>query len=69
MAASDTLLTWRKSRYCGNATCVEVALAGTDVWVRDRTGRVLRFSRAAWLEFLEGVRSGEFGGTLPPRHG
>ena len=47
---------WRTSSRSGGAgECVEVATAGTQVWVRDskdRDGAVLRFSAADWQAFL-----------------
>jgi len=56
-------LSWHRSRRCGDGACVEVAVFGDEVWVRDSkdpTGPVLRFSRAEWAAFLDGVRGGEF---------
>lgn len=56
---------FRHSRFStgANATCVDVAVHGTTVAVRDSkdpTGPVLRFSFAEWRVFLRGVRAGEF---------
>ena len=57
---------WRKSTRSdnGGASCVEVAknLPGV-VGVRDskdRSGPVLAFAPSVWVEFLDGVRAGEF---------
>ena len=57
--------TWRRSRACQGAdsTCVEVALTGQEVWVRDSkdpAGPGLRFTAAEWRAFLAGARAGEF---------
>jgi len=51
-----TDMNWRKSSYSGNggSSCVEVASDGAVV-VRDttdRTGPVLAFSSAAWLQLV-----------------
>jgi hypothetical protein len=56
---------WRRSSYCANGNCVEVAFLGTDVLVRDsknQDGPMLRISFADWNIFLDGVRGGEFDG-------
>jgi hypothetical protein len=51
---------WRKSSYSGNGgnDCVEVGRAGGAVAVRDtkdRDGRTLTFSVAAWARFTASV--------------
>jgi RNA polymerase sigma factor (sigma-70 family) len=54
---------WRKSSRSGSTGCVEVAFINGQVAVRDSkdpNGPTLRFSTAAWAEFLEGVRRGDF---------
>jgi hypothetical protein len=56
-------LDWQKSSYCGNSTCVEVALAETYVAVRDSkniTQSALVYSREEWTAFLAGAKDGEF---------
>ena len=54
---------WRTSTLCDLNGCVEVALLGDRVAVRDandRTGPVLVFTAAEWEAFVGGVRGGEF---------
>jgi Domain of unknown function (DUF397) len=54
---------WRKSRRSGANGCVEVALKGGQVAVRDsknRQGPVLTFTPAEWTAFIQGARDGEF---------
>lgn len=53
---------WVKARRCDSATCVEVAIEGEQIWVRNSQApqRLVRFTRQEWLVFLEAVRRGEF---------
>jgi hypothetical protein len=51
---------WRKSTKCDSGTCVELALINDDVHVRDAEATVVKVSRTAWSEFVEGVKLGEF---------
>jgi hypothetical protein len=64
MTLQHRALTWRKSTRSGAAGhCVEVASAAAAVFVRDSkdvTGPVLEFGRDGWMEFVAGVRAGEF---------
>ena len=64
MAKLDpTHLVWRKSSRSGTSNCVEVALCGSSVLVRDSkdpSGPVLAFSSEEWEAFLAGARRGEF---------
>lgn len=56
-------LTWRSAAACGAGSCVEVALFGAEVLVRDSkhpSGAVLRYSLDEWAAFADGVRLGEF---------
>jgi Domain of unknown function (DUF397) len=58
-------LTWRRSSYCANSSCVEVANLGNQVAVRDSKDheqRYLFFTTTEWNAFLDGARSGEFDG-------
>lgn len=62
---------WRRSSFStgSDATCVEVAVHGSAVAVRDSKdpdGPVLRFTSAEWRVFLLGVRADEF--ELPADH-
>ena len=63
MARSTEQLVWRRSRRCGNATCVEIARIGEDYLIRDSKHpevEPLRFSAAEWNSFADAVRNGEF---------
>lgn len=56
---------FRKSSFCDDMTCVEVAaVPGGDILVRDtkndEDGPVLRFTAKEWVDFLNGVTAGEF---------
>ncbi|WP_344441379.1 DUF397 domain-containing protein [Kitasatospora nipponensis] len=55
-----TAARWRKSIGSGDTNCVEVAIGGPVVGVRDTkdrgTGPILAFEPAAWAVFLDGVR-------------
>jgi len=66
MHASDlSTATWRRSsRSTDTANCVEVAVAGSAVGVRDSKdpdGAVLVLPAAAWTRFVAAVRSGGLG--------
>jgi hypothetical protein len=55
---------WRKSSASAQGDCVEVALEGQAVLVRnsrERHSYVLKFTYSEWEAFLSGVHSGEFG--------
>ena len=54
---------WRRSSYCGNGSCVEIAKIGDTYLVRDAKdpdGAVLHFSAPEWLAFRSSVKAGEF---------
>jgi hypothetical protein len=59
-----TDLTWRKSSYTDNGTCVEVAnLPDGGRAIRqsnDSDSPIIEYTRAEWDAFLAGVRAGEF---------
>ncbi len=53
---------WRKSSYCNNSACVEVACVKDYVLVRDSkdlSGPILKFSVPEWRAFVGGVHHGE----------
>lgn len=57
-------LVWRKSSRSDNngGACVEVAIAGSGILVRDskdRSGPPLHFEGPAWAAFLAGLRIGQ----------
>jgi hypothetical protein len=59
---------WRKSTRSSSGACVEACPEGeeevTDVLIRDskdRTGPMLKVSRAMWTSFIGGVTRDEFG--------
>ncbi len=57
-----TTMQWRRSSYCANGACLEVARSA-DVLVRDSKlddSPILRFSPQSWKAFTEGVRAGDF---------
>lgn len=61
--------TWKRATACGEASCVEVAMIGDEVAVRDskvRRSPVLVFAASEWQSFLGAVRRGEF--DLPSPH-
>jgi Domain of unknown function (DUF397) len=59
----DSEPTFRRSSFCADKACVEVAHVAGDVLMRDGKqpdGPVLTFSRQTWAEFLDGAAAGEF---------
>ncbi|MCO8273363.1 DUF397 domain-containing protein [Actinoplanes sp. TRM 88003] len=55
-------LEWRKTKRCTSGNCVEVALTGSHVLVRNSTSPddVLSFTVEEWEAFVGGVKEGEF---------
>jgi hypothetical protein len=54
---------FRRSSFCGNGACVQVAVDGDAVQVRDSKdpgGPVLEFTADEWAAFLDGAKGGEF---------
>lgn len=54
---------WRKSTHCASNSCVEVAILGGRVALRDSktaNSPALVFSQDEWIEFIKGARNGEF---------
>ena len=59
----EPCITWRKSTASNSGTCVEVAVAGGSVLIRDSVnpdGPVMRVSTAAWSVFLTSARKQTF---------
>jgi hypothetical protein len=60
--AQYPVLAWRKSRAsAGDGECVEVAVEGSSVLIRDsrdNQGLVLVVEYGRWLEFVQRVRDG-----------
>jgi hypothetical protein len=55
---------WRKSSFCANGECVEVARRNGLILMRDskEPGRcVLRYKGAAWRSFVRAIKAGDFG--------
>ncbi|MEV6600315.1 DUF397 domain-containing protein [Actinoplanes sp. NPDC051346] len=54
---------WRKSSYCSNATCVEVARVKDNYLIRDSKSPAiapLSFTAEEWTAFVRGVNEGQF---------
>jgi hypothetical protein len=54
---------WRRSSFCSNSTCVQVAGRGDVVAIRDSKvtdSPVLQYTIDEWRAFVEGVKAGEF---------
>lgn len=54
---------WRRSGFCADSACVEIALVGARIAVRDSkdvSGPVLFYTGEEWRAFIDGVRSGHF---------
>jgi len=60
MSYSDSpRLVWRKSSFSASGNCVEVAIQGGNVFIRDSkkpNGEVLSISYLAWQRFIQAVR-------------
>ena len=57
---------FRRSSYCHNGSCVEVALGDDGSALvrdsRDPDGPTLAFTADEWADFLRGAKAGEFDG-------
>jgi hypothetical protein len=55
---------WRKSTHSDSGACVEVAIVGDTIGVRDTkdngSGPVLEFTEPEWTAFQAGTAAGEF---------
>jgi hypothetical protein len=54
---------WRKSSYCSNGTCIEVAKQDDQYLIRDSKNpdiAPLRFTTDEWTAFAKGFNEGQF---------
>lgn len=53
---------WERSSFCSDSACVEVALDGEGVLLRnsERPDDVVRFTRREWEAFLLAIEEGDF---------
>ncbi|BCY09269.1 DUF397 domain-containing protein [Actinoplanes sp. L3-i22] len=54
---------WHTSTFCAAENCVEVAVIGDSIAVRDSknpAGAVQMYSRDEWSAFVEGITIGDF---------
>lgn len=54
---------WLRSTKCEAGDCVEIAVIGQEICIRDSKdpgGPILRFSSVEWEAFRQGVVAGEF---------
>ena len=66
MSGTDDLK-WTKSTRCESNTCVEIAVDGDNVLVRDAgdpDGTQLTFSRQVWTEFIDAIKAERLGGAM-----
>jgi hypothetical protein len=62
-SGSGDLPPFRKSSRCESGGCVEVAVTGSEVFMRDAKhadSPILAFSASQWAAFLEGIRNNDF---------
>jgi hypothetical protein len=58
-----TTMPWRKSSYCSEGWCVEVAITGDRVVMRDGKNphaEVLLLTHAQWDAFILGIKQDDF---------
>jgi hypothetical protein len=57
-------LDWRRSTKCASDSCIEVAISGDKVYLRnsksEAAGAYLVFNAGEWRSFLAGARDSEF---------
>jgi hypothetical protein len=65
LLGSESPQVWRKSTRCESGACVEVAITGEGVKMRDSKNPdgFLTFSRDAWSDFMDSINRGD----LQPR--
>ena len=63
ISSRSPLNLWRKSSFCQNGECAEVAAEGEEVLLRSTRspGEVIRLSAAEWQAFVRGIQANEFG--------
>jgi Domain of unknown function (DUF397) len=64
MPADGTQLAWRRSSFCANGECLEVAREGSQVVVRDTKdpgGPAHRYTEVQWKALIETIKAGKFG--------
>jgi Domain of unknown function (DUF397) len=55
----DNILEWRKSGWCDGGACIEVAIQGRAILLRnsvDPDGPVLALTHGAWRDLITGIR-------------
>jgi hypothetical protein len=60
---SDSAVTWLRSTFCSDTSCVELSTLDGEVLVRDgknTEGAILRFTMDEWDDFRAGVMAGDF---------
>jgi Domain of unknown function (DUF397) len=63
--STDARPRWRRSTRCEGGQCLEVAVLGNRVAVRDSAdpnGAILTFPAAQWAGFLHAIRAGDLDG-------
>ena len=60
----DATTTWRRSSFCSDSVCVEVARVGPDL-IAMRDGKCvsqppLYFAREEWNSFVDAIAAGEY---------
>ena len=53
-------LDWTRSSYCADTTCIEVAVSGEQVWLRDGknvAAPAIEFSLDEWDIFIDSISS------------
>jgi hypothetical protein len=56
-------LSWHVAKLCNAGNCVTIATNGVDFFIGDSKaprGPILSYSRGAWINFIEGIRQGDF---------
>ena len=59
----DATKKWRRSTYCADGACVEIAEAGEATLMRDSKNPdqpPLAIDSTAWAAFIQGIENGEF---------